>query len=172
MIAILALLLLLGLVIYVMVFWSPNEGSTNSADTGNAPPRPVFSSPVKSAPVRLEMEKKWYGVSFRGFRDEYGFSTSLSLDKVVSEVRGFYCSRKAKVLLEEKQRLLFSRGKWIYGYLGGLDTLPIQEIEVACQAAGEITGVLIQYRVKGVHIRIPPNQLRREVLELLKSLGA
>lgn len=170
--AILTLLLLLGLVIYVMLFWSPSEGAVNSAATGNVTPGTVSDSTGKSGPARLEIEKKWYGISFRGFQDEYGFSTAHSVEKVAADVRGFFCRRKATVLSEDRHQLLLSRGHWFYRYVGGLDTMVKQEIDVSYQTAGDVTRVLLRYRVPGFHIRIPPNQLRREVLKLQQSLIA
>jgi hypothetical protein len=154
--------------VYLMFFWSPTDPPVTTYPSVGQGRTSVVRT--HSQAPRLDTEHVWYGLTFRGYCDDYSVSTMLELDEAMQAVRVFFAGRKGNLLLEDEHRLLFSRGKRIYKYLGGSDTWLPQEIEASFQPENGVTKISIQYRVSGWHLRTPPNQFRREVLQLRTQL--
>lgn len=159
--------------VYLMFFWDPTEEmkiEINAIAVSND--RIADSFRLPRSQVRLESQHVWYGFTFREFQDEYRLSTTASAEECAKCVRDFFTFYRAKVLSEDGHRILFSRGKKIFRYLGWSDTMVPQEIDVTYTIENGSTNVLIQYRVKGFGLRTPPNQLRCEVIKLRDAIHA
>jgi hypothetical protein len=104
----------------------------------------------------------WKGFTFTGYQDRYWFAVNQPSSRIRNVIIPFYQSKKA-VVVEDKERLLFSRGKksWTYG---GDDTAPLQTIAVSLETINESSSkVVIQYDVRGCFFRLPPYGLKEEV---------
>jgi hypothetical protein len=157
-------LFIAALTLYLLVFW-------NSKEETAVKPRELLSEvQIRTASTSptggLSFEHAQYGLIFGGYWDNYCFSAPCGLQEAVSRVRDFFATRKAELVLEQGQRMLFSRGKALFKYLGGSDTWPSQQIAVSFEKNNERTTISIQYHVERWGLRTPPNQLRKEVLEL------
>jgi hypothetical protein len=166
----LILVIVFGLLVYVVFCWNPRFETETASEEGHEDERMHVALPPRGAPFIFEHSQ--YGFGFRGYHDEYCFSTPRTFNECVECVRNFFPGRKAKLKSQEKQRLIFSRGTRIFEYLGGSDTWPTQEIDISFEAERESTKIFLQYRVAGWLIRFGPNQLRREVLDLQTCLLA
>lgn len=162
------LLLLIGLMAYFMFFWSPDD--PEATVVGPSPGTSGQTSSTFNPPSRalhFDSEKKWYGLSFNGYHEEYCFSTSRTPGEALESARVFFTNRRAKVVSEDGCRLLFCKDWDIFKFLVcGQDTGCAQLIEVSFQTENGVTRVTISYRVAGWQFRTPPNQLRREVVKL------
>ena len=165
------LLVIAAAMVWLMFFWTPGpEPAANVAFETPANEKRSLSHVVASPIPRLCSEHVWYGMTFHGYQDDYCISVAGKCHGLAGMVRAYFIRKKATVVVEDGGRMRFSRGKTICGYLGGPDTWMPQEIDVTFETTGEITTVAVQYRVSGWHLRLPPNQLRSEVLQLEKSI--
>jgi hypothetical protein len=169
---IITLLALVGVMAFFVFFWSPDE-----TDVTVAAASPVTSGLTSvtfhppTRPLRFDSEKKWYGISFHGYEDEYSFSTTKALDKARESVRSFFINKNAEVVFEDGRRLIFWRGWDFYKLLvRGHDTGSAQLIEISLHPGDDLTKISILYRVSGWQFRTPPNQLRREAMKLHTQL--
>jgi len=162
----LTLFVFLALIVYFMFFWVPAEW-TMAASGESECGRNGVTGPKSATGARLTAQRCWHGVTFHGYQDEYCLATGGSAQAALDGVREFFVSKSANVLVEEPYHLRFSRGRRKFeAYLTGLDTWFPQDIDVSLQTKSEGILIALRYRVRGIHVRIPPNQLRREALEL------
>ena len=100
----------------------------------------------------------WSGITFKGHRDVYSFTTLLDVDTGKQKVSFFYKARSAR-LVSERKGLAFVRGRKLWSYFNlGPETLPLQRITVALAPRESDSGSVVNvvYNVKGWLIRLPP----------------
>lgn len=168
-----SLLTLFGLIGFILCFkflWVPSE-ETSTTPATLVTTKTEVAGATTLIDTRLVAERRWYGITFHGYQDNYCFETEQSPQDALRCVREFFLGRNARILIEESHHLRLSRGRTkIQAYLTGLDTWFPQTIDIFFQTRPQTTMVMIKYDVPGIHIRIPPNQLRREALELRSTV--
>lgn len=117
-------------------------------------------------------EQTYYGVTFRGYCDEYRFSTCQSFHTTSRKIKSFYTLRAATINEEQVYSFHCTRGSKLASWLGGFDTAMPQTITVRLGNREGATHVFIHYSVPGFSIRIPPNNFRKEVLLLQKQIAS
>src|SRR5215467_6760961 len=102
------LLVLVGMMVYLSFFWSPDEAkatTSGSLPATGGQTSVTFHPP--SQPLRFDSQKVWYGISFHGYQDEYSFSTTRAPGEARELARTFFINANTKVVLEDASRLTF-----------------------------------------------------------------